>query len=252
METRVDEIADGIYRLSTFIPQISPAGFTFNQFLIDGDEPLLFHTGMRSLFPQVSAAVAKIRPLDQLHWISFGHVEADECGAMNLWLAAASAAQVMHGALGCDVSVNDLADRQPRALADDEVVELGGRRIRYLPTPHIPHGWDSGVLYEEVTGTLLCGDLFTHLGNPAPLVSADIVGPAIEAEQLFGATALTPFTAPTLRRLAELRPQTLALMHGASFAGNGAEALDRLALYYEEQLLAATPERTMGGACPTQ
>lgn len=248
METRVDEIAAGIYRLSTFIPQVTPDGFTFNQFLVDADEPLLFHCGMRSLFPLVSQAVSKLRPLEQLRWIGFGHVEADECGAMNEWLAAAPVAQVMHGALGCNVSVNDLADRPPRALAADEVIDLGGKRIRYLPTPHVPHGWDAGVLFEETTGTLLCGDLFTHTGNAAPLTSEDVVGRAVEAEEIFGATALTPNTAPTLRRLAQLQPRTLALMHGSSYNGQGALALQRLADYYEGLLGAAAAIGTQRSA----
>jgi flavorubredoxin len=239
MRTQVTEIAPGIYRLSTFIPQITPAGFTFNQFVVDGDEPLLFHCGMRSLFPLVSEATGRVIQLERLRWIAFGHVEADECGAMNQWLAAAPKAQVMHGALGCDVSVNDMADRLPRGLVDGEIVELGGgRRVRYLSTPHVPHGWDAGVLFEESTGTLLCGDLFTHVGNGAPLTGDDIVGHAAEAEDMFGSTAVTPQTAPTLRRLAELQPRTLALMHGSSFAGDGGAALRRLAADYERRLAA--------------
>jgi len=233
METRVDEIAPGIYRLSTFMPEVTPAGFSFNQFLIDGDEPLLFHCGMRSLFPLVSAALAQVRPLQELRWIGFGHVEAEECGAMNQLLAAAPSAQVMHGALDCDISVNDMADRLPRPLADGEVIDLGGKRVRYLATPHVPHGWHAGVLYEEETGTLLCGDLFSQVGGLVALSSADPLGPAMDTEEIFGATAVTPLTAPTLRRLAELRPRTLAVMHGSSFVGDGADALRRRADYYQ-------------------
>ena len=230
METRICEIADDVYRLSTFVPEIAaPVGFTFNQFLIDADEPLLFHCGPRAMFPAVSAAVAQVLPPDRLRWIAFGHVESDECGSMNAWLAAAPRAVVAHGAIGCMVSLNDLADRPPRALADGEVIDLGGKRVRHIDTPHVPHGWEARVLYEETTGTLLCGDVGTHLGNGPAVTSADIVGPAIEAEGAFRATCLTPDTAPTLRRLAALAPRTLAIMHGSSFSGDCAAALAALA-----------------------
>jgi flavorubredoxin len=163
VETHVTEIAPDIYRLSTYVDD---AGLVFNQFLVDADEPLLFHAGLRSLFPLVSAAVARVLPVPRLRWITFGHLEADECGAMNSWLAAAPQAEVAHGAMGCAVSVNDLADRPPRPLQDGEVLDLGSRRLRRIETPHVPHGWDAGLLYEETTGTLLCGDLFTALGRP--------------------------------------------------------------------------------------
>ena len=233
MQTQIDEIADGIYRLSTHVAEVAPpAGFTFNQFLVMSDEPLLFHCGMRGMFPLVSAAVAKIMPIERLRWISFGHVEADECGAMNQFLAAAPQAEVAHGMIACLVSLNDLADRKPRALANGEVLDLGGKRIRYLDTPHVPHGWEAGVLYEETTGTLLCGDLFTHVGGGTALTESDILAPAIAAEEMFQATALTPHTAPTLRTLADLEPRTLALMHGASYRGDGGTALRGLADYY--------------------
>jgi flavorubredoxin len=240
METRTDEIALNIYRLSTFVPEVAPPdGFTFNQFLIVADEPLLFHCGMRMLFPSVSAAVARIMPVERLRWISFGHVEADECGAMNQWLAAAPNAQVVFNPLGCDVSVNDLADRPPRALGDGEVLDLGGWRVRIIATPHVPHAWEAQVLYEETTQTLFCGDLFTHVGNRPPVTEEDIVAPAMAAEDLFGATSLGPLTAPTLRRLAGLSPRLLALMHGASYRGDGARALERLADAYEARLAAS-------------
>ena len=143
METRVDEIADGIFRLSTFVADVGPSGFTFNQFLIDDDEPMVFHTGPRALFPLVSEAIGKITPLPELRWIAFGHLEADECGAMNLFLAAAPRAQVAHGALGCMVSLNDLADRPPVPLAEGQVLDLGRHRVRHIDTPHVPHGWDA-------------------------------------------------------------------------------------------------------------
>lgn len=229
-ETRIDEIADGIYRLSTYVPEIAPpAGFTFNQFLIRAEEPLLFHCGPRRMFPSVAAAMATVMPVDRLRWIGFGHVEADECGAMNEWLAAAPQAQVVQGGIGCMVSINDMADRPPRALADGEVIDLGGKRLRHLDTPQIPHGWDAGLLYEETTGTLLCGDLFTHIGDGPALTESDVVGPARAAEDMFGASALTPMTAPTIRRLSGLSARTLAIMHGSSFHGDGAAALNALA-----------------------
>ena len=237
MTTRIDEIADGLYRLSTFVPAIAaPAGFTFNQFLLVADEPLLFHCGMRGLFPLVSEAVAKIMSVERLRWISFGHVEADESGAMNQWLAVAPNAEVAHGMIACMVSLNDLADRKTRALADGEVLDLGGKRIRYIDTPHVPHGWEAGVLYEETTRTLLCGDLFTHVGGGAALTNSDILAPAIAAEEMFQATCLTPRTPQILHGLAELTPQTLAVMHGASYQGDGAAALRGLADYYAARM----------------
>jgi flavorubredoxin len=232
METKINEIADGIYRLSTFVPEVTPSGFTFNQFLVKGDEPLLFHCGMRGLFPLVSAAVAKLVPVESLRWISFGHVEADECGAMNLWLAAAPKAQVAHGMTACDVSLNDLADRPPRALADGEVIDLGGKRIRYLDTPHVPHCWEAGVVFEETTGTLLCGDLLTHIGDGPAVTRDDILDRAIATEEMFHATSIGPMTAPTIRKLAALKPRTLGLMHGSSFNGDCAAALNGLADHY--------------------
>ena len=240
MKTNIAEIADGIFRLSTYVPEIAPpAGFTLNQFLITADEPLLFHCGPRGMFPLVSAAVSTIMPVDHLRWISFGHVESIECGAMNLWLEAAPEAQVVFNPLGCMVSLNDLADRPPRPITDDEVLDLGGKRVRILATPHVPHGWEAQVLYEETTATLLCGDLFAHVGNGEPLTREDIIGPAIAGEELFHSTSLGPLIAPTIRKLAELKPRRLGLMHGWSFEGDGAGQLDRLADAYDEMVRAA-------------
>jgi flavorubredoxin len=234
METKVSEIAAGIYRLSTLVPDIAPpAGFTFNQFLIDGDEPMLFHCGHRQAFPALAEAVAHVTPVERLRWIGFGHVEADESGAMNQWLAAAPNAQVAHGALGCDISLNDMADRPPRALAQGEVLDLGGKRMRWLATPHVPHGWEAGVFYEETTGTLFCGDLLTHVGDGPALTEGDLLGPAIAAETMFHAMCMTPATGQILRELADLAPRTLALMHGSSFAGDGAAPLRGLAEFCE-------------------
>ncbi len=247
MQTRIHEIADGIYRLSTFVPDIAPpAGFTFNSFLVRGEEPLLFHTGLRRMFPAIREAVGRLMPPETLRWIAFGHYEADECGAMNEWLAVAPRAEVAHGHTGCLVSLNDMADRPPRVLDDGEVIDLGGgKRVRYLDTPHIPHGWDAGVLYEETSGTLLCGDLFTQLGDGAALTEGDIVGPAIAAEDIFQYSSLNPGMGATIRRLAKLAPQRLALMHGPSFAGDGAAALRALADDYDRRMaerLAATEQ----------
>jgi flavorubredoxin len=187
----------------------------------------------------VSEAVAKVIPLESLRWISFGHVESDECGAMNLWLAAAPEAQVAFGTLGCMVSLNDLCDRPPRALAEGEVLDLGGKRVRQISTPHVPHGWEAQVLHEETTGTLFCGDLFTQVGAPPALVTDDVVDPAMVAEELFHATALTTQTAATIRGLGDLGPSTLAIMHGSSYQGDGKAALHQLADAYEG-LVAAT------------
>jgi flavorubredoxin len=232
METSIAEISAGIYRLSTFVPEVAPPqGFTFNQFLIDADEPMLFHCGQRRLFPLVSAAVARIMPPERLRWISFGHVEADECGAMNLWLAAAPQAQVVHGQLACDVSLNDLADRPPRALDDGEVLDLGGKRMRWIGTPHVPHGWEAGAFHAESDGVLFCGDLLTHAGDGPALTTSDVLGPAIAAEQAFGAMTMAPGTAAILERLAALEPSRLAIMHGSSFEGDGGAALRGLAAF---------------------
>jgi flavorubredoxin len=239
METRVHEIAEGVYRLSTFAPEVTPDGFTFNQFLIDAEEPMLFHCGHRGLFPSVSAAVARVMPVARLRWIGFGHVEADECGAMNAWLAAAPNAQVAHGETACLVSLNDLADRPPRQLAGGEVIDLGGKRMRWIDTPHVPHGWEAGVFYEETEGTLFSGDLLTHVGDPAPLTESDIAGPAIAAEAMFHAMTLAPGTVRVLRELAALRPITLALMHGASFRGDGGAQLSLLSDWCAAEATAA-------------
>jgi flavorubredoxin len=239
MNTQVDEIADGIYRISTYVAEVAPPhGFTFNQFLILADEPLLYHCGSRLLFPSVASAAERIMPIEHLRWISFGHVEGDECGAMNLWLEAAPRAQVVYSPLGCDVSGRDLADRPPRSLAETELLDLGGKRVRLIPTPHVPHGWDAQSLYEEVTRTLFCGDLFSHVGK-TPAITADcIVQAAIAAEDMFHSTSVGPGTAPAIRRLAELAPLTLALMHGASFRGDGRAALLALADHYEQRAAA--------------
>ena len=239
MQPNVDEIADGIYRISTFIPEVSPEGFTFNQFLVVADEPLLYHTGQRGLFPLVAEAVSRVIPVESVRWISFGHVEADECGSMNMWLAAAPNSEVTHGQLACDISLNDLCDRPPRPLQDGEVLDLGGKRIRQIATPHVPHGWEAQALYEETTATLLCGDLFTHIGKGPALTEGDVVEVAMASEDLFHGTALAPHTARTMRALGDLNPTTLAIMHGSSYWGDGRRALHDLADQYEKLIAAA-------------
>lgn len=243
MQARINEIGDSIFRISVFAPEIgAPDGFTFNSFLIIDEEPLLFHAGQRSMYPQFAEAVASLMPIERLRWISFGHIEADECGAMNLWLEAAPDAEVVHGDTACNISLNDLADRAPRIVANGELIMSGRKRVRYIDTPHVPHAWESGVIFEEVSGTLFCGDLFTQFG-PMATTEDDIVPAAIAAEDMFHSTSVGPPTAPTIRRLAELKPNTLALMHGPTYFGNGADALLRLADYYEE-LLRASCEST--------
>jgi flavorubredoxin len=234
VQTRIDEIAPEIFRLSTHVPDVAPpAGFTFNQFLVRGEEPFLFHTGMRQLFPLVSDAIERLVGVERLHWISFAHVEADECGAMNQLLAAAPHAQVTHGVLACMVSLNDLADRPP-VVAADEPLDIGGHRMRFIPTPHVPHNWESGLWFDETTQTLLAGDLFTAVGDGPAVVDTDIVEAAMVAEEIFHATSLAPAVGRTVRTLADLQPITLACMHGSSYTGDGAEQLRSLAKRYDD------------------
>ena len=226
METRTTEIADGIYQFTTFVPE---ANLGFNQYLIASDESMLFHTGGRALFPVVSAAFATVKALDSLRWIGFGHVEADECGSMNSWLAAAPRSTVVHGTTACIVSLNDLADRPPRPLPDGETADIGGHQMHWFDTPHLPHGWEAGVTYDETTRTLFCGDLFTQIGEYKASTEEDIVEPARVAEDLFGYSTLHPASGSRIRKLAELDVSTLALMHGPAFTGNCRAALLALA-----------------------
>ena len=233
-QTQVDEIAPDIFRMSTWVPDITENGFTFNQFLLTGDEPMLFHTGQRQLFPLVSEAINQIVPVEKLRWISFGHLEADECGAMNLFLDAAPNAEVIHGPLACMLSLTDMCDRPPVATSAEPgaVHDIGGHRLRFIPTPHVPHNWEAGLWFDETTSTLLAGDLFTHTGQCPSLTESDCVAPALDAEEIFHATGLTSNLGPTLEQLAELRPTTLAIMHGSSYTGDGAAQLRELAEGY--------------------
>ena len=230
MQTRIDEIAAGIYRLSVYVPDIAPpVGFTFNHFLIRAAEPMLFHCGLRAMFPTLSEAVGRLIPIEDLRWIGFGHVEADECGAMNEWLGVAPRAQVVHGATACMVSVNDLADRVPRTLTDGEVLDLGGRRVRYIDTPHVPHAWECGLMMDVTTRTFFCGDLFTQGGaGETPLTESDILGPSEAFRRQMDYYAHSPETAAILARLAVERPVTLACMHGSAWRGDGGKLLREL------------------------
>jgi flavorubredoxin len=227
--TRVDEVAPSIYRISTPV-SVVPGGFSFNQYLVVDEDPLLFHTGPRRMFPLVREAIAAVLPVERLCWAAFSHVEADECGSLNDLLAAAPKAQPLCSQVAALVSVDDLADRPPRALADGETVALGRARVRWLDAPHLPHGWECGYLFEESTGTLLCGDLFTQPGwSHAPLTEGDILGPSEAMRGQMDYFAHSPNTRALLGKLAATRPRTLACMHGSAWSGDGGRLLLDLA-----------------------
>ncbi|MEJ8567718.1 MBL fold metallo-hydrolase [Elongatibacter sediminis] len=228
--TRIDEIADGIYRISSRIPpSVIPNGFTFNQFLIDDEEPLLFHTGGRRLFDATADAIGRVVPVDRLRWIAYSHFEPDECGAMNQFLAAAPRAQPLCGRIGAMVCMPDYADRGARALADGETLELGRHTVEWIDAPHVPHGWDCGLMAETQTRTLFCGDLFTQFGDRhEPLTEGDILGPSEDARKALDYFAHGPASPAVIERLAGGDPKTLACMHGTSFQGDGAALLRAL------------------------
>jgi flavorubredoxin len=236
---RVAEIAPDHYSISIYVREFN---LRFNHFLIKDDEPLLFHTGMKKMFPLVRDAVARVIDPSSLRWISFSHFEADECGALNEWLALAPHAQPVCGLVGAQVSVNDFALRQAHVLGHDEILKTGKYRLRLRETPHVPHSWEAIVLFEEVTSTLLCSDLFTHEGDVEAVTESDIVDRAkralIEGQKgpFANAYPYTPLTEPILRGLADLRPKQLALMHGSAFAGDGERALQDLAVVMREVL----------------
>lgn len=229
--TTVDEIADGIFRISTPVPPDQmPGGFSFNQYLVRDEHPLLYHTGPRRIFTQVRDAVARVLPVESLAYIGFSHVEADECGTLNDFLALAPQAVPLCGAIAAMVSINDIALRPAKAMADGEVVSLGQHRIRWLATPHLPHGWECCHAYEETTGTLLCGDLFTQPGHANPaLTGGDILEPSEAFRKQMDYYAHSPDTRQQLLRLADLAPKTLACMHGSAWRGDGGLLLHRLA-----------------------
>lgn len=227
--TTIDEIADHIYRIST-PTEIPGGGFSFNQYLIDDDAPLLFHTGLRALFPVVAAAVGRIMPIDRLRYIGFSHFESDECGALNELLAAAPRAQPLCGQIAAMVSVNDYAARPPRALGDGETISLGQRSVRWLDTPHLPHAWECGFLMENTSATLLCSDLFTQGGSHhPPLTEGDILEPSEAFRRKMDYFSHTAPARAMLERLAALHPTTLACMHGSAWRGDGAALLRALA-----------------------
>lgn len=239
MTTKLDEIADGIFRVSTLVPEINPPhGFSFNQFLLRAEEPMIFHCGHRKMFPAIAEAVGRVLPLEKIRWVSFSHVEADECGALENWLAASPGATAAHGAVGCRIWVGDITDRM-RPLKDNEVLDLGGKRVRHLDTPHLPHGWDAGLIFEETTETLFCSDIFGHVGDGPALIRDDLTGRAIAAEERSQSMSLTPATPALMRRLAALQPRRLAVMHGSSFEGDANSSLEQLAVHSEQKLRAA-------------
>lgn len=235
----ITEVGEGIFRISTYVPEGPPGGITFNQFLVLGDEPLLFHTGTRSLFPAVHEAVATVIDPTTIRWISSGHASRpDEYGALAEWEAAAPHAQPVHGKIGCFLCLSDMSSRSLRPLADGEELDLGSHHLRWYDTPHVPGPWEAGVLFDEATGTLFCGDLFSRTGQTEPTTTDDIAEAAIAHDALMHGHAYTPDTGRILRRLAALDPCRLALMHGPTFCGDGAAQLAALADYFDSRLAA--------------
>ena len=228
--TNVHEVADGIYRINTPIVLPGAMAFNFNQYLLVDDEPLLFHTGPRQLFAHVRQAVAAVMPVERLRYVGLSHVEADECGSINDWLRVAPQAQPLCGQVAALVSMNDLADRVPRAMADGETLSLGRHEVQWFDAPHVPHGWECGFLMDRSTGTLFCGDLFTQGGDGAvPITESDILGPSEAFRQPMDYYAHAPHTGAVLHKLAAAQPRTLACMHGSAWRGDGAQLLRHLA-----------------------
>ena len=226
--TRIDEIAEGIFRISTPV-SVVPGGFTFNQYLIVDENPLLFHTGPRRMYPLVREAIGAVIPVERLRFISFSHFEADECGDLNEFLSVAPEAAPLCGRIAAMVSISDIADRAPVVLNDGETRSLGRCTIRWLDTPHLPHAWECGFLMEESTKTLLCGDLFTQGGaEHVPLTEDDILEPSEAFRVRLDYYSHTKNGGAMMERLAELKPKTLACMHGPAWRGNGAELLRAL------------------------
>jgi flavorubredoxin len=227
--TNVNEVAERIYRINTPVHD-GAAGFSFNQYLVVAEEPLLFHTGPRQIFPMVRAAVEHVLPAARLRYIAFSHVEADECGSLNQWLAAAPHAVPLCSAVAAMTSIEDQADRKPRVLADGETFDLGGREMQWIDAPHVPHGWECGFIFEQETKTLFCGDLFTQPGTDTPpLTEGDILTPSEAFRRAMDYYAHGPNTGAVMERLATLKPQTLACMHGSAWRGDGAALLRALA-----------------------
>jgi flavorubredoxin len=228
--TNVYEVADGIYRINTPVVIEGAGGFSFNQYLILDDDPLLFHTGPRKMFPFVREAVATVLPVETLRYIGLSHVEADECGSLNEWLVAAPKSVPLCGTIAAMVSIGDLADRAPRAMADGERLPLGNHSVRWFDTPHLPHAWECGVLTEDRTSTLLCGDLFTQGGaDLPPITESDILGPSEGFRHRMDYFSHTKNAGVLLEKLASTNPTTLACMHGSAWRGDGAQLLRALA-----------------------
>ena len=228
--TNLHEIAPGIYRINTPVPLPDGSAFNFNRYLVADEEPLLFHTGPRRLFPLTAGAIGKVLPLERLRYLAFSHFEADECGALNDLLAAAPAAVAVCSQVAAMVSVEDAAARPPRALADGEVLRTGRHAFKWLDAPHVPHAWENGFMMELETRTLLCGDLFTQGGSGAvPIAEGDILGPSEAFRRSMDYYAHTPRTGATLERLAQEQPRVLACMHGSAWRGDGASLLRALA-----------------------
>ncbi len=226
--TNIQEIADGIYRINTPL-SVVPGGFSFNQYLIVDEEPLLFHTGLRRLFPVVREAIARVMPVERVRHLAFSHFESDECGALNEFLAAAPNAVPVCSRVAAMVSVEDFADRAPRPLADGEILELGRHRLRWFDMPHLPHGWETGYLFDETTRTMLCGDLFTQGGTgDAAVTESDILGPSEAFRQALDYFSHSKHAGEMLERLAATNPETLAVMHGSCWRGDGAALLRAL------------------------
>lgn len=228
--TNVHEIAEGIYRINTPIDLPDGGGFSFNQYLIADEAPLLFHTGPRRMFANIVEAVAAILPPERLRYVGLSHVEADECGSLNQWLALAPEAVPLCGRIAALVSIGDLADRPPRGLADGERLTLGQHALQWFDTPHLPHGWECGLLMDPMTSTFFCGDLFTQPGHgEQPLTEDDILGPSEAFRASLDYFAHAPDTTVALERLAQHAPATLACMHGSAWRGDGARLLRDLA-----------------------
>lgn len=229
--TRIDEIASGIYRISTPVPpQAMPGGFTFNQYLVVDDAPLLYHTGPRKLLPFVQEAINSVIPVNSLRYIGFSHYEADECGTLNDFLAAAPAAEPLCSRIAKMVSIDDIALRPAHALADGEELSLGKHVVKWIDTPHFPHAWECGHLFEKTTKTLFCGDLFTQGGHEHdPLTTADILNSSEKMRAAMDYFSHTQSTHELAEKLAATAPQVLACMHGAAWQGDGAALLRQLA-----------------------
>lgn len=239
MAVKIDEIAPDLFRISIYVPRVN---LQFNQFLVRDAQPLLYHTGLRRMFPMVREAVGRLIDPATLRWVGFSHFEADECGSLNQWLATAPQAEPACGRVGAVVNINDYAERKARILEKNDILETGRYRFRFLPTPQVPHGWDAGLLFEETGRSLFCSDLFLQKGHVEPVTSESLIGRArqtlldYQAGPLAGSVPYTPLTDPTLRALAALKPQRLVAMHGSTFAGDGEQALLELAAVMQEVL----------------